>query len=354
LITTRKLLLPIFLSLNILAICCSPQLAPKLPEVTEAPAPLPMEDPDAPQSPEPDAAEKPHSPFALKITNGHLMNSKNEKIQLKGMSLFWSQWAPKFYNFETVKNLKEEWNINIIRAAMAVEHDGYLENPQREKEKVKQIIEAAIDLDLYVIVDWHDHHAEDHLQEAKQFFAGIARDYGHRPNLIYEIYNEPLDVSWSNVLKIYHEEVISAIRAHDDDNLIIVGTPKWSQRVDLAAEDPIEEKNIAYTLHFYAGTHRQELREIAKTAMEKGIALFVTEFGTTNADGDGPVYAEETREWFEFMDQNNLSWCNWSITAKDESSAALLPGTTPSGINRKENISTSGKLVRDELLESSN
>jgi len=163
-----------------------------------------------------------------------------------------------------------------------------------------------------------------------------------------------LDVSWSNVLKPYHEDVISAIRAHDEDNIIVVGTPRWSQQVDLAAEDPIEGENIAYTLHFYAGTHRQELREIAKIAMEKGLALFVTEFGTTNADGDGPVYAEESREWFEFMDQNNLSWCNWSITAKDESSAALLPGTTPSGINKKENISASGKLVRDELTESNN
>jgi endoglucanase len=350
----RKLLLPIFLLLAILIIGCSPHLEPKLPEVTKVVVPLPVENPDAPNSPEPNAGEDTNSPLALKIKDGHLMNSKDEKIQLKGMSLFWSQWAPEFYNFETVRNLKEEWNINIIRAAMAVENKGYLENPQREKEKVKQIIEAAIDLDLYVIVDWHDHHAEDHLEEAKEFFAGIARDYGHHPNLIYEIYNEPLDVSWSNVLKPYHEEVISAIRAHDDDNIVVVGTPRWSQQVDLAAEDPIEGENIAYTLHFYAGTHRQELRNIAKIAMEKGIALFVTEFGTTNADGDGPVYAEESREWFEFMDQNNLSWCNWSITAKDESSAALLPGTTPSGINKKENISASGKLVRDELLKSGN
>lgn len=340
-----KLLLPVFLSSIINFSSCSPRIALDAPVITEAPAPS-AGIPDTPQSPKPGQ----NPPLALKISKGQLLNSENQKIQLKGMSLFWSQWAPEFYNFETVKNLKEGWNINIIRAAMAVEHDGYLENPQREKEKVKKVIEAAIELDLYVIVDWHDHHAEDHLPEAKQFFAEIAREYGNHPNLIYEIYNEPLDVSWSNVLKPYHEEVIAAIRQHDKDNIIVVGTPKWSQRVDLAAQDPIEGENIAYTLHFYAGTHKQELRDIALTALRKGIALFVTEFGTTNADGDGPVYEEETEEWFKFMNANNLSWCNWSITSKDESSAALLPKTTPSGVNNEENISSSGKLVRAELL----
>src|SRR5690606_940136 len=107
------------------------------------------------------------------------------------------------------------------------------------------------------------------------------------------------------------------IRQHDKDNIIVVGTPNWSQRVDLAAMNPIDGDNIAYTLHFYAGTHGQELREKAEVAIEKGLALFVTEYGTTNADGDGPVHKEATAEWYEFMDHHKLSWCNWSIAAKD-------------------------------------
>lgn len=282
----------------------------------------------------------------LAIENGTLVNASGEPVQLKGMSLFWSQWQPQYYNRETVENLVEGWNIELIRAAMAVEHEGYLENPEREKKKVKEVIEAAIEQGIYVIVDWHDHHAENHLTEAKQFFSEIAQEYGDHPNLIYETYNEPLDVSWSQVLKPYHEEVIASIRQYDPDNIIVLGTPTWSQRVDLAAADPVVGENIAYTLHFYAGTHRQELRDIAETAMDKGIALFVTEFGTTDANGDGPVYEKEIGEWMEFMDRHKLSWANWSIADKDESSAALLPGTTPSDINNEDKISTSGKLVK--------
>lgn len=287
----------------------------------------------------------------LAIEDGTIVNSHNNPVQLKGMSLFWSQWQAQFYNFETIKMLKEHWGINVIRAAMAVEHGGYLENPEHEKEKIFGVIDAAIELGLYVIIDWHDHHAEDHRVEAREFFSEVARLYGDHPNIIYEPYNEPLNVSWTEVLKPYHEDIIAAIRHHDPDNIIVLGTPTWSQRLDLAAEDPIEGDNLAYTLHFYAGTHKEELRQVAEEAMAKGIALFVTEFGTTNADGDGPVDVKETQKWMEFMDKNNLSWCNWSIADKDESSASLLPGTSPKQVNNDLQITQSGKLIKAAILK---
>ena len=36
--------------------------------------------------------------------------------------------------------------------------------------------------------------------------------------------------------------------------LIIVGSPNWSQRPDLAADDPIDDDNVIYSVHFYTGT----------------------------------------------------------------------------------------------------
>ncbi|MDT0688984.1 glycoside hydrolase family 5 protein [Salegentibacter sp. F188] len=287
----------------------------------------------------------------LRIQGKNLVDQNGENIQLRGMSLFWSQWEPEFYNFETVKNLKEGWNVNVIRAAMAIEHDGYLQNPEREKEKVYRVIDAAIELGIYVIVDWHDHHAEDHIEASKEFFGELAQKYGDKPNLLYETYNEPLDVSWSNVLKPYHKTIISEIRSHDPDNIIICGTPRWSQRVDLAAEDPIEGDNIAYTLHYYAATHKQELRNIAQTALNKNLPLFITEFGTTLASGDDEINVEESHRWWNFAEENNISWCNWSIADKDEKSAAIIPGTTPEQLKDDEVLTESGRLVKAELTK---
>ncbi len=270
-----------------------------------------------------------------------------DPVSLAGMSLFWSQWIGQYYNAETLAWLKKDWNITIIRAALGIGADGYLENPAAERARIKTVIDAAIAQDLYVIVDWHDHHAEDHTAEAAAFFADLAKTYGHHPHVIYEIYNEPLRVSWSDTIKPYAETVIAAIRAHDPDNLIVVGTPFWSQRVDQAAADPLADPNVAYTLHFYAGTHKAELRAWAQRALDAGVALFVTEWGTVNANGDGRVDRKSVDAWMDFIRQNQLSHLNWSVANKDEGASILKPRVkTLSGWTERD-LTKSGRYVRE-------
>jgi endoglucanase len=107
---------------------------------------------------------------------------------------------------------------------------------------------------IYVIVDWHDERAyyENHTVAAIQFFSNISQTYGNYSNIIYEIFNEPVNATWAQI-KAYAVQVITAIRQNDQKNIIVVGTPNWSTDVDVAAEDPINGTNIAYTLHIYAG-----------------------------------------------------------------------------------------------------
>ncbi len=285
----------------------------------------------------------------LQVQGNSIVDKRGNPVQLRGMSYFWSQWQGKYYNPETVAWLKNDWRATIVRAAMGIESGGYLTHPEEEQRKVMALVDGAIREGMYVIIDWHDHHAQDHTEEAKTFFSEMARRYGHQPNVIYEIYNEPVDVPWSGVIKPYSEAVIAAIREHDPDNLIICGTPEWSQRVDEAAADPIADKNVAYTLHFYAATHKKELRDIAQKALDSGVALMVTEFGTCEASGDGPVNEAETRAWWHFLDRYHISWCNWSVADKLESASALKPGASTLGGWPLESITTSGRLVRGEL-----
>lgn len=285
-------------------------------------------------------------------TLGNKILDKNRKpAQLRGVSLFWSQWMPQFYNKEAVAWLKEDWNINIIRASMGVEDNGgYISFPEREKQKVFTVIDEAIKQGIYVIVDWHSHHAEEHLEEAKAFFGEVSKKYGHQPNIIYEIYNEPLnEANWVNVLKPYHEAVIAAIRKNDKDNLVVCGTRTWSQNVDEVIGHEIKDNNVAYTLHYYAASHKESLRNKAQKALNAGLPLFVTEFGTTIYDGDGLVDVKESKLWWDFLDKNHISWCNWSICDKNESSAILVPGVSGKGGWTNSEITKSGQLVKNEL-----
>jgi endoglucanase len=286
----------------------------------------------------------------LHIEGTHLLNQQNDIVTLEGMSLFWSQWMGKYYNYNCIKWLRDDWHCEVIRAAMGVEYGGYLKHSEREKRKIIEVIETCIDLGIYVIVDWHSHNAHEQTNEAVRFFSEIAKLYGNYPNIIYEIYNEPEIVSWDSIVKPYCETVITAIRMFDPDNIIIVGSPAWSQDVDAAADNPIIGKNIAYSLHFYAGTHSQWLRDKADYAMGKGLALWVTEFGTCSADGKGAIVGDELENWFNFINAYNLSWCNWSVSDKQETASILKPGAKKEGGWPESILTESGKLIKTKML----
>jgi endoglucanase len=283
----------------------------------------------------------------LHVNGNEIVGKDGKPVSLAGNSLFWSQEQGQFWDARTIKWLKKDWKMEIVRAAMGVEWHGYLEHPDRERAKVIKVVDAAIANDLYVIIDWHDHHAEKHAKEAIAFFQDMARRYGRYPNVIYELYNEPIgDVSWKDAVKPYAEQVIAGIRAIDPNNLIIVGSPHWSQDVDVAANDPIKDANVAYSLHFYAGSHKEFLRAKAVAAMSKGAALMVTEWGSCNADGNGAIDRESTREWMDFMRQRHLSHCNWAVSDKKETSSIVVAGTSPAGKWRDDQLTEAGKLVR--------
>nr|UNG40289.1 glycoside hydrolase family 5 subfamily 2 [Gaurotes virginea] len=294
-----------------------------------------------------DAAQETVSKHGQLSVNGlQLVNQNGEPVQLKGMSLFWSVWMPQYWNQESVDSVHNACHSNIVRAAMAVEYDGYLTDPEGQMEMVETIIEAAIKDDIYVIADFHDWHGENHLAQAKQFFDAVSKKYGHYPNVIYETYNEPLDVSWSLVVKPYHEEVIKVIRANDPDNLILLGSPSWDQDLDQVVADPItDQTNIMYTLHFYSVDGKQWLRDRASNAMSHGIPLFVSEYGTCAGTGDGEILPEETQLWWDWLDENNLSYVNWAFSDKVENASALIPGTPAELGCQEEYLTESGRLV---------
>lgn len=285
----------------------------------------------------------------LKVSGKDLLNQRGEIVQLKGMSLFWSNWGFKYWNDSVVKNLSEKWGVTVVRAAMGIENsNGYLENAKFNKEITKKIIRAAIANNLYVIVDWHDHAAHLHRKQAIKFFDEISREFGTYPNLIYEIYNEPMGVDWKTI-KAYAEPVIAKIRANGSKNLIIVGTPTWSQDVDSVIGNALSDENVAYAMHFYASTHKWWLRERGDRAMAANLPIFVSEFGLSEASGDGVLDLKEARLWMSWMNKHKISWLNWSVFDKAESSAALKPGAAESGDWTKSDLTQSGLWVKRRL-----
>nr|4XZB_A Chain A, CelA [Geobacillus sp. 70PC53] len=294
----------------------------------------------------------------LQVVGTALLNQHNKPFQLRGISTHGLQWFGQFANKDAFQTLRDDWKANVVRLAMYTDPNanGYIAQPEWLKAKVKEGVQAALDLGMYVIIDWHilnDNDPNLYKEQAKRFFAEMAREYGKYPNVIYEIANEPNgnDVTWEEKIRPYADEVIRTIRSIDRDNLIIVGTGTWSQDVDDVASDPLPYKNIMYAVHFYSGTHTQWLRDRVDAALQAGTPVFVSEWGTSDASGDGGPYLEEAEKWIEFLNERGISWVNWSLCDKNEASAALRPGADPHGGWGDDHLSDSGRFIKAKLIE---
>jgi len=287
----------------------------------------------------------------LSVKGTQLVDKQGNALSLRGISYGWHSFWPRFYNAESVKWLKDDWNANVVRAAMGIETGSagktYKENPLDSKAKIKAVVDGAIKEGIYVIIDWHSHNIN--LEEAKAFFAEMSQTYGKYPNIIYEVFNEPDEETWPQV-KAYSEEIIKVIRKNDANNIILVGCPHWDQDVNLPAADPIKGyKNIMYTLHFYAATHKQELRDRADEAIKKGLPIFVSESAGMEASGDGALDLTEWQKWIDWMEKNRLSWITWSLSDKDETCSMLTKEAASTGNWKQSDIKESGAKTREYL-----
>lgn len=291
----------------------------------------------------------------LKVQNGRILNKHNQPPQLRGISMSWSIWqGQKYYNPEVINWLNRDFKASVIRLAMGIEPEGgYLKNPLKQKQLITNTADAAIAKGMYVLIDWHDHHANQNQEESLVFFTEMAKRYSGKKNIIYEIFNEPTRIEWK-IIKDYSITLIRAIRKYDKQNLIIVGSPAWDQDVDVVAKSPIKGfENIAYSFHFYASdpNHQENLMKKADLAIAAGLPLFVTEWGVGEADGNGVFDLGKTNRWLQWMEKNKLSWANWNITDKKETTALLNKGASIEGKWTDEQLTPAGKYIRERLKE---
>lgn len=288
---------------------------------------------------------------------------EGSEVQVRGMSLYWSliTEATDFWTEAGVTSMVNDMNIQIVRAAMATgtenwsgPYKGYQLDAENQKKLVSTVVEAAIKNDIYVIIDWHSHEATGQVESAKGFFSEMAQKYGSYDNVIFEIFNEPLDIAWANIQN-YANQIIPVIREYSD-NLILVGTRAWDQHPEevIGNEVTDSKNNTAYTLHYYAMSHcvsgSYEWGSSCEgangeKAIKAGLSVFISEWGTGTADGGGTPGQAKNDEWQAFANKYKISWANWSASRKDEGTAAFSGGATATNLQ----YSASGNLVKSYL-----
>lgn len=308
--------------------------------------------PPAPEDPTGTTPVAAHGQLSVKGTQ--LVDKNGKGYQLRGMSTHGITWFPDFVNENAFRTLRDDWNTNVVRMAMYVDEWGngqcYMKNKAGSRQLLEKGVDICIKLGMYVIIDWHVLNPGDptaYTDEAIEFFKDMSKKYADYPNIIYEIVNEPNgNADWSGCIKPYAEKVIPVIRKNDKDAVIIVGTPTWSQDIDKALADPLKYDNIMYALHFYAATHTDWLRERAEKCINGGLPIFVSEFGCCDASGNGGNDFSQTEKWLKLLDKYGVSYCNWNLANKNETSSAFRESAKADGNWKDSDYSEGGAWIR--------
>lgn len=267
----------------------------------------------------------------LKVDGSKVVDAAGNPVQLRGVSFGWHNMWPRFYNRSSVAEIANDWGADIVRASIGLDLDDetFDKKPEKGYALVDSIVQGAVENGVYVLIDFHSH--ANNLPLAKEFFTTVTEKYGNLPNVMYEIWNEPLEVEWSET-KNYAEELLPIIRKNAPEAIVIVPTPRWDQNVRDAADDPItSDDNIVYSLHYYAATHTDYLRDEARYALSKGLPLFMAECASMTHTGDGVIDPASWEKWMDFADENDISWICWSVSDKDETCSMLRPSASSRG-----------------------
>jgi endoglucanase len=294
----------------------------------------------------------------LRVCGVKLCNQFGKPIQLRGMSTHGLQWYPQCVNAASLDALAKDWNADVIRLSMYIQEDGYETNPRLFTDRMHSLIELASARGLYVIVDWHQLSPGDpnfNLARARTFFTEIAQRHGNKPNILYDVANEPNGVSWATV-RNYHQQIIPVVRAQDADSVILLGTHAWGSlgvsdgrnETDVI-NNPVTFGNVLYTFHFYAGSHGTEYLNTLSRAADR-IPIFVTEFGTQTASGDGANNFTRSQQYLDLMASKKISWVNWNFSDDFRSGAVFTTGSCPGGpFAGTSRLKPAGVWVRDRI-----
>lgn len=292
---------------------------------------------------------------ALRVEGTRLMDEHGDAVQLRGMSSHGILWYPEYLCRESMESLRAQ-GANVFRLAAYSDDPGggYLSEPEKTLELVRQGIRAARESDLYVIVDWHtlsDADPNRHVDEAKTFFDTVAGEQAGKKDVIYEICNEPNSgTSWEQIRE-YAGQVIPVIRKYSPEALILVGTPEYSFDITKVCGEKLEDEQVMYTFHYYAGQSNEQYEQMMETCHNSGVPVFVSEWGiqTDSGYGDSGENLQKGEKFASYLNRHGISWTAWSLSNKEEPFSLLKPDCGKLSDWGQDDLTEVGKILWKSL-----
>jgi len=293
----------------------------------------------------------------LKVAGTQIVNSRGEPVLLRGVNAASMEWSSdgQGHILQTVTTAIRDWHVNLIRLPLSQDRwfgkgpeqiDGY----SSYRALIHQIVDLCATNQCYIILDlhwsdcdeWGKNIGQHSMPDANSvaFWKDFAPVYANNPAVIFDLYNEPHDVSWDVWLhggmikdtpnnrdqmaspKTYQaigmQTMLDTVRATGANNMVIAGGLEWAYDFSGILDgrqlaDP-HGSGVVYANHCYDNKHESVDTWIAK--MEQASAklpVIVTEFGG-NA---GPSRVVPSDNWLlhvmRALDEHHWSWTAWDL-----------------------------------------
>jgi len=301
---------------------------------------------------------RPSPPLLLKVAKNQLVDSRNQPVRLRGVNTACLEWTSngEGHILDTVKTAIADWHVNHIRLPMSQDR-WFGKAPEQTdggtsyRALVDQVVDFCTRNGCYIILDLHwsnagewgkqigQHVMPDH--NSATFWRDVASIYKNHPAVLFDLYNEPHDVTWDiwlkggkvteranrrNPQKTYDavgmQHLLDAVRETGAKNVVVAGGLDWAYDMSGFLQgkhlsDP-NGNGVIYANHTYPFKGDTVEKWIAK--MEKAtkeLPVIVSEFGAEGRAGSGPNRNQRGEEWVRrvlaALEDHKWSWTAWDL-----------------------------------------
>ena len=217
------------------------------------------------------------------------------------------------------------WGTKILRLAIAPADSDqgspmkYAPDTQYYEKLLRPTVDYAAKKGLYVIIDWH--YIDDtalHVATTNAFWSDMAPRFKDDSNVLFELYNEPIDGGVWSVTKPNMQAWYNLVRESAPDNLVLVGSSNWSQQSGDAASNPLDGTNLVYVAHMYPPHFKSDFLRNQITTASMLAPVFMTEWGFQETSTDMLLQGTVTSYGSplkQFIEERHLSWTAWCASS---------------------------------------
>lgn len=252
------------------------------------------------------------------VSGKNLIDPNGNKVTIRGVCRPSFEWNPVGEKASRADYalMKNNWKANAVRISL---NQDYWLAGSSYAETIDQQIDWIRELDMGVILDLHwNQGAQQNMADKNSltFWSQVAARYKSNPWIMFELYNEPRDISWSVWLNgdstwAGMQQMHDVIRAVAD-NTVIVGGLNWAFDLSgvISGAYKVKGTNIAYATHPYDYDGKQLAQWAgAFGALAATAPVIMTEFGQYCATN---TYVEDLLNYAEALGIHYTAWA-WYV-----------------------------------------